>query len=549
MALSRIFRLMVATLGLASAAVAQTDEAPFDLMVQTHFAQGWDTKGLQKVRELGARQVRDGVFWRQVETEAGIYDMSSIAPYHRAAAAAGIGVLLVFDGTHPAHDQGNTPYTEAGRQAYARYVAEVTAAFPETVETIEIGNEYNTDGFLVGPVEENPGAFYGPLVRAIAQEVKARRPEVRILCTGAHSVATGYFRDVFESGALPWCDGISFHPYRDEPEHVDAEIARLRALMREYGEEKPLHVTEFGKWFDDPAEAPDFMVKMVALIGAAGVQSASWYALFDQEWWPNMGLYKSFDEEMPGAAAFRFLKNELLPLGRPVARAERGEDQVFEFGRGGRAFVLWGAPAEIIVTGEARYFDSSGRPIDPVTELSSRPVVIMGEGLEVALRREEPVYNAFLGYGGAPWSYLAVAPALGEMPFEVMDWNWNPYLGHPSLNPMKVTPVVVEGAWFDGVPYHAVERFTAPRTGSYRVSGRWFHEDDPGDSGDGADIRISLNGEVLASGLVADTPWTWETQSLSLREGDVLDFAVGPNTGPGGDYARREITVVGPKAD
>lgn len=151
-----------------------------------------------------------------------------------------------------------------------------------------------------------------------------------------------------------------------------------------------------------------------------------------------------------------------------------------------------------------------------------------------------------LGHGNPPWSCLATAPGRDDMLFQVMGWNWNPYRGHPSLNPMKATPLFTVGAWFDGVPCHAVERFTAPLAGEYSVSGRWFHKSDDDDFADGSDIRISLNGRILASGVVSDASWTWENEALTLRKGDILEFAVGPNIGPGGDYARRELRITGP---
>ena len=531
---------------LATEAVAQSSEADggrFELRVQTHFSQGWNLKALTLLPKIGAPGIRDGIYWRQVETRPGVYDTSRFAPYFNAAHAAGADVLPVFSGAHPAYDGGNTPYTDEGRKAFARYVAAVVERHPDIIGRLEIGNEYNTNGFLSGPFESRKGAYYGPLIKEVALAVKAVAPETEILCTGAHSVATGYFREVFESGALDYCDAISFHPYRDSPENVDAEIERLKALMREFGGEKPLYVTEFGDWFKDKSDAPDFMIKMTAMMAASGVSGAYWYALLEQEYWPNMGLFTDTYEEQPAAAAFRFLQDRLLPVGRPAARGERPEDRIYEFGSDGRAFVVWGAPGDLVVEGEAQYFDSSGNATAPVSRVSAKPVVIMGTGLSVRIARERNVYSASLGFGMAPWSYHAHSEGRADRAFRVMDGNWNPYIGHPNLDPMTVTPVKLVAALFGEERVYAVERFTVPDGGLYEIEGRWWR-DKP--DADGADIVISRNGKELARGVVAESDFEWRSGPLELEKGDRLDFALGPNMGPDANYAWREITITGP---
>ncbi len=522
---------------------AETALPMFELRVQTHFSQGWNLNAMELLPQVGARGFRDGMYWQKVERQPGTYDISEFSPYLEAARAAGLDILVVVAGVHPAYDGGETPYSDAGRQAYAKYVAAVVDAYPDVIQRIELGNEYNTNGFLVGRWEDDPGRYFGPLAQAVSQAVKAVQPDTQIWCTGAHSVATGYLRRVFESGALEHCDAISFHPYRDAPQNVDKEILRLRALMREFGGEKPLQVTEFGDWFKDVDDAPDFLVKMVSLMGSSGVSGAYWYALREQEWWPNMGLFTETYEEQPAAVAFRFLQTELLPLGRPIARGLRGEDHLYEFGEGGRAFVAWGAAGDLQVDGAASYFDSSGNPIDPVMRLSDQAVVIRGEGLSVSITRDRPVYSSYYGYGAAPWSYLAMREDGKTTPFDVQDWNWNPFIGHPNLKPMSITFNKIASAIFNGRKVYAIERFIAPESGQYVIEGQWFrgkpHED-------GADIRISRNGTVLSTGVVTDAPFTWGPETLVLQAGDELDFAVGPNQKDGGNWVERRITITGP---
>lgn len=520
-----------------------SSSTPFSLGVQTHFSQGWSVDHQTLLPRIGTDRFRDELHWQEIEEAPGVYDFPRYSAYLEVARENGLDPLVLFIGTNENYDDGNTPHTDKGRAAFARYVAAATRAFPNLIGRIEIGNEYNSD-FAVGPFQERNGYYTGLLIKAVAAEVMAISPDVKILCTGAHSVATGYLRDVFETGALDHCDAVSFHPYRSHPEHVDGEIRRLRALMAEFGAEKPLYATEFGNWFEDPKDAPDYMMKMVTLMGAAGVSGAYWYALLNEEWWPNMGLYTTDREEMPAASTFRFLQERLLPLGRPVSESDDGETHLYEFGSGGKAFVAWGLPpAKLHVTGDASFLDTSGNPIDPTSELALSPVIILGDGLQVNVIRDRPAHSAFFGYGAPPWSYHALRPDGREVPFTVQDWNWGPYHGDAHHNPMRVTSTTVEAAMFNGEAYHSVERFTAEHTGIHAIRARWTNEFEEGL--DGADIRISVNGTVVASGLVSGTPFEWSAD-VPLKAGDYIDFAVGPNTAAGMDWAEREITIFGP---
>lgn len=534
--------VVLTTIVCASPIAAQTD---ISLWPQTHYSQGWDLHTMQMVLETGSGGFRDGVSWATVETGPQTYDMSSIAPYMAQAEALGLKVMLVFAGSHPAHDDGNTPFTDEGRQAFARYVAAVVAAFPKAIGVIEIGNEYNTGNFLDGPVKEDPGGYFGPIIKAVDAELKAQQLDVEVLCTGAHSVATGYFEAVFDSGALEHCDALSFHPYRDTPEHVTREIARLRTQMQQRGVDLPLYATEFGNWFETPTEAPDYMLKMVSLLGDAGVRIAVWYALLDEKWWPNMGLFDNRLAPKPAAASFDFLQKRLLSLGRPSAQGTRGEDRIFAYGQDGRGFVVWGAPGTLVVNGMAEYFDSSGRTVAPVTEITTEPVIILGNDLTVGIQRDVGVYDAVLGFGETPWSYHGLTRGGELTPFTLQDGNWNPYIGHAFRNPMGITPAKVATAFFGDEAHYAVERFTAPQAGQYRVSARWYKGGDAEDN-DGADIKVFHNGDTVLHEVVRDRAVEWQSEAFALEAGDHLDFGVGPNKESGGDWVRREISVQGP---
>lgn len=533
--------------GAAPASAQRSDDDPFFLGVQTHFVQGWRLEFLQLLPELGATVLRDELSWPTIEATPGHFDFNGDrAAYMRRALDMGLEPLLLFTDTNPLYDDGQTPYSAEGLDALAAYVVQTLDAFGPGLRRIEIGNEFNSDDFVSGPFADNRPRHFSAMLRAVHKAVKTSHPETEILCTGTHSVAMGFFRSLFENGILEYCDALSLHLYRDRPEQVDAELDRLRTLMAEFGRVLPIYVTEFGQWFDDAEAAPDFMLKIVAQMGASGVAGAWWYALLDQPWWPNMGLYLPDNREpMPAADSFRLLQERLLPLGRPRRIGDSASDHIYAFGQPAGAVIAWGAPGRLVVAGADAFLDSRGNPVSPVTELGEAAIVILGDDLSVHVERNRQLVDIQYSFGQPPWSYHALRPDGRLSDLQYIDWEWASFLGDPWLRPLLVSQEWISGAKFDNGPHHAIERFTAPASGEYQLEARWFAPDSP--QGDGADIRISHNGIVLAEGLVTSEDFTFGPQELSLAAGDQINFAVGPNQQHGGDALRREIVILYPR--
>ncbi len=47
-------------------------------------------------------------------------------------------------------------------------------------------------------------------------------------------IAHGFFKSLFENGALPYLDALSIHPYGDFVDGVSLEISELRELVLPY---------------------------------------------------------------------------------------------------------------------------------------------------------------------------------------------------------------------------------------------------------------------------------------------------------------------------
>lgn len=539
----------LASFALSSALLAQSSEEDFFLGVQTHFVQGWRLEFMDLVPRLGAASIRDELSWPQVTRARGRYDFSANrSRYLGIAIARGLDPLLLFTDTHPQHDNGQTPYTPEAQTALAEYIAATLDAFAPGLRRIEIGNEFNSDDFVSGPFAEDRPRHFASMLRIVHDTVKARHPDTEILCTGMHSVAIGFFRELFEQGILDSCDAISLHVYRDYPEGLDLEIARLRAVMAEFGTVLPIYVTEFGQWFDDPVQAPDFMLKSVAEMGAIGIAGAWWYALLDQPFWPNMGLYRPDPTEaMPAADSFRLLQGQLLPLGRPRHIGQTREDRIFAFGDPARAVVAWGAQGRLQVSGAERFVDARGQELGPVAALSDTPIVILGDDLEVTIHRDHQVFDTKYGFGMPPWTYLSQRANGTVTPLNYIDWEWSSFLGDPGLRPLLASHGWISGARFATGDYHAIERFTAQDSGAHVITGEWFAPAGAHDTG--ATIIIERDGAKIASGSAGPDPMSFGPWSVQLEAGDQIDFRVGPGASAIDHAIRRRITIEAPVRD
>ena len=340
---SRWGRLVSATaaalLGLATSlpvpGAAQTPPASpapsaFLLGVQTHFSQGWPIGLLANVRDVHALALRDSLPWAAGEPQPGRYDFSGPrADALAAACAGGRDLVVTLDPRNPFYDGGLTVYTDMGRQAFAAYVSALVDRFGSCIAAIEVGNEINGARALHYPPGTDPVATYTALLRTLKGDVKPRHPGVVLLGGSTNEIGTGFLDKLFEAGLLETADAIAVHPYRGHAEGGDVELNHLTEVMRRHGKVLPIWATEFSNAYPTPEAAAPELVKMVALMGAAGVARAYWYALMEEPWFRNMGL---FDERggKPAADAFRLVEQQLLPAGRPV-RVDAGDRRTFLF--------------------------------------------------------------------------------------------------------------------------------------------------------------------------------------------------------------------------
>jgi len=425
---------------------ATLPDGPVVTGVTTHFAQGWPPRLLPRAKALGAGMIRDSVHWPTVERTPGTYAFTPANSAHvDRACAAGLKVLLGLEPRNPLYDGGQTVWTPAGQAAFARYARALADRWPGCVTALEIGNEINGKGGMIGPAAQNRIEAHVTLLRAVNAAVKPAHPALALLGGSSNAIPTGFLTRLFRAGALDLVDGIAVHPYRDQPEGVEHELARLAAAMAAAGQVRPIWVTEFSRDFARPQDAAPYYLKSRALMEGAGVRYHLWYALADQPGFPTMGLLRFDGTEKPAGAAFRFAAQTLAPRG-PARRIAHGDPALYHYAFGPDAHVVWGAPRTLLVrpgpSGPPRFFRADGTQVADPGTVSDDPLVITG-AQALAFGPPQVLADSTYGFAEPSLAWSARSGASAPVPLGWVDWQWNSYLGSPRLPQAAVTPLAM----------------------------------------------------------------------------------------------------------
>lgn len=539
-----------------------------------HFAQqGWPISStLQTASALRVRNIRDGVSWSDIERTAGEYDFSAPSvSYVDGVVQQGMPMTLVLAGGNPNYDQGHTPYSDAGREAFARWIVAVLDRFP-SVSAIEIGNEYNAQNFVTGPVANadygQRQVYYAKMLKAVHGAVKAKHPRVRILGGAALGIPVGYYKVLFDEGALNWMDELVIHPYTTEPEQFSRQLAQLKRAMGD--KVRPIYATEFSRQLDSRKATADYLVKMVSVMAEAGVAGADWYALLQQGpadalWYKQVALSDLAGNLTEVGRGFQMMQTKVLSQGTPVRVSIDDFTYAYQFGR--NVIVLWGEPRSFSFKGQAQFYDSTGQPVEQATTIDQNsPIVIVSQepiviGCNLILDATALVADSFdqfdyensaskSGNYAGRWAYYAFSVARsrleplsglggGEVPWS----HWTPFVSDPWRRPLAIQPESLQPADFSADsrfdPYKVVLRYTAQQDQTVAIQTTWSVSDQ---SLDGMDLTVKLNDSNVATTLlsgVSRNRWS----DVRLRSGDKLDFYIGQNITINGDMVNYRIKL------
>ena len=300
-----------------SSTLADVNESRFG--VHLHF-EGGEARVANIVDDLhlaGVGHVREDVPWWTSEPTAGVYDYpNSIRSASCKYAETGMTPLLLPVYSNPLYDNGQTPSSEVGLDAYANFAADVADTFSELDGAVEVYNEFDHT-FNTGACGPTAACYLEMLSRT-SSAVKAAAPETLIVAPGNAGMGfkLDWLSEFFPLGGLAYTDVVSAHPYvqPDAPEKLVGELETLRQMIAgaNGGVAKPIWITEMGwasvdGWVSDQEQA-EYIVRMAALSFGHGVSRVYWYEGADQglqteNGEKNFGLFEAATATSPSTYA------------------------------------------------------------------------------------------------------------------------------------------------------------------------------------------------------------------------------------------------------
>jgi hypothetical protein len=525
--------------------------------VATHFAQGWETDIVPLIGAAGIGAVRDEQYWAAVEKQPGEYRFPGhLTRYMDALAKARLEPLVVLSFANPLYDDGDTPWSEGARAAFARYAVAVAERYRGHVRTLEVWNEYN-GSFCKGPCRTDRPRHYAALLADTARALRAHDPTLTIVGGAAVKVPLPWFAALAQEGAGRHWDAVAVHPYRPHPEGVETDIAELRELLERAGAAAPVWVTETGRHVrgeDGRRAAASYLVRQMTLLRSAGVEHIYWYLLRDYAKFEGMGLLRGPDSPYgryapaPAYVAYanliamldgaRFVRREATDPRTRLYRFERGGEVIrvgwsadtvrlhaqVEAGAAETDFMghrraLPAGPVELVLDEEPRYYTGS---IEALVEARADRV-LADSAADFALEQ-----------GTRGWQYGVRGDAGGFEPLRTRTDRWGHYWGEERARALRIERATMHPARRGKAGLAAVRRWTAPQAGAVRVQGTFHHRR----GGDGVRACVLRDGEALwcetlPGERTAQARFDLET---TLVPGTRLDFVVDP--GPAGNVDR-----------
>ena len=575
---------------------ASPDSAKSPFGVATHFAQGMNPELLPVLKQIGIESIRDEHYWAEVERTKGVFSFPAKSDaYMKASAEAGVRPLVVLSYGNEHYDHREGPSTLAGFEGFANYGGAVLDRYGEQMRWVEVWNEYN--GSWAPPsARQNIDArseFYTAMLKVTYERLKARRPDVQVLGGAAVLIPLPYFERLFKLGGLGYMDGLVIHPYRNNPEGVDREVAALNELVRKYngGETKPIWVTETGyhgkeehpwekgrgMYEKGRAEAARYLVRQYTLLLKEGVAKIYWYLAADHAGFIGMGLLRHHEKEPSGmgryavAPAYVAYANLIHQLdGASFVRREAVRPytrvHVYVFERGGEEVrVAWATqPSRIRLRAEAplTVFNLMGTPStrEPAAgagnvvtlEVGEDPVFIRGKvgsveevdtGVRVLASTADD-YSKVQGENNWRYGYRDSTGAFTELIQRETMWGYEWATDVPGLSYLRIAPGDLHPDTNDNGDAAATLRWESPVAGEVIVSG-WIASGEESPKGDGVILRVFANGHEIFSRVVEGNREEPATFSLpvNVERGSQIDFAVSSRANELYDAVRYEFTV------
>jgi len=381
----RRFLAVVALALLAPIAAAQTPGLPpagslDGLGVNIHFTHPRDGE-MQMLADAGFKWVRMDFAWSAIEKTKGKYDFSDYESLLKALDQHHMRAILILDYSNRMYDDGQSPHTDAGREAFSKWAAASAAHFKGRGVIWEMYNEPNIKFWKPKPNVDD----YAKLALAVGKAIRQAAPDELYVGPATSLIDMKFLEACFKAGCLQYWDAVSVHPYRQKaPETVVPEYQKLRALIDQYapsGKKIPILSGEWGyssSWrnFDESRQG-QYLPRELLTNVASGVLVSIWYDWHDDGQDPKEAEHHfgtvhfpyrpdqaQVYEPKPAYEAMKTLTSELL--GMTFSKRIPGKsdaDWILLFhGPAGDKLVAWTTDKDHEVTVEGKAVMLSGTP-------------------------------------------------------------------------------------------------------------------------------------------------------------------------------------------
>jgi hypothetical protein len=295
--------LMTSSLALSSEFPSPV--VPDGLGVNIHFT-GEPARDLDMIQADGFKFIRMDFAWQSIEKEKGVYDFAPYDELTAALAKRGIRALYILDYGNPLYETDQSVRTEEGRQAFARFAATAAERYRAKGIIWELWNEPNIGFWKPQPSVDD----YMKLAKAVFPAIREADPGALRVAPATSGVPLDFLEQCFRRGLLELVDGVTVHPYRqDPPETAAADYLRLRALIARYRPDATLR--------SSGASSSLRSRSYYGGVGSLRSTSRPDLPILSGEWGYS-SVWKGFDPELQGRYLARhFLTN--LSMGVPLS--------------------------------------------------------------------------------------------------------------------------------------------------------------------------------------------------------------------------------------
>lgn len=295
-----------------------------------HIPEKVDTVVEQRVgymKDIGVFWDRTDFWWHIIEPEQGTWTLDWPDKVVSTMEEAEIHLypILCYGAAWYPDAEKNAPVDEAERADFAEYVRRVVGRYAGRMDTWSVWNEPNIASFW--RPEPDP-ALYTELLKATSAAAREVNPNVKLagpVAAPLDGFDRVFVERCFQLGALEHLDIFDHHYYiqSDPEDQVPQEIREIRALMRRYGEEKPIWVSETGVSSGPPGDAERYarqaalVVRNQLLCLAEGVDRIfyfdlqNWYDDPESTWDSFLGLVEADGDPKPAFHAYGTLIKEV----------------------------------------------------------------------------------------------------------------------------------------------------------------------------------------------------------------------------------------------